>query len=201
MKQLNSLVAWCRAHGEHTRLACRLERPAQDTMIMKCACYIVSSLAQPLSAGRRNQHARRVRSPILAALTCLLLVSCMEQPEPAPQGPPPIVLPAHYLLLSPDDVEKLMQSTPTLGVLDVRDDHEIRDDHGWIAGAEPCSQLQGNKDKLAKLDRARPWLVYCAIGGRAELAAQTMAELGFEKVYLLKGGFIQWRTQGKPVVK
>lgn len=138
---------------------------------------------------------------ITLLLPCLLLASCMDKPAPAPQGPPPVVLPAHYLLLSPEDIEKLMQSTPTLGVLDVRDDHEIHDGNGWIAGAEPCSQLQGNRDKLAKLDRARPWLVYCAIGGRAELTGQAMAELGFEKVYLLKGGFIEWRRQGKPVVK
>jgi rhodanese-related sulfurtransferase len=131
----------------------------------------------------------------------LLLASCMEKPAHAPQGPPPIVLPAHYLSLSPDEVEKHMQTMPDFGVIDVRDDHEIRDGNGWIKGAEPLSQLQGNRDQLAKLDRARPWLVYCAIGGRAELTAQTMAELGFEKVYLLQGGFIEWRAQGKPVVK
>jgi hypothetical protein len=28
-----------------------------------------------------------------------------------------------------------------------------------------------------------------------------MAELGFEKIYLLKGGFIEWRAQWKSVVK
>lgn len=134
-------------------------------------------------------------------LSCLLLASCLDKPAPPPQGPPPIVLPAYYLSLPPDEVEKLMQTTPAIGVLDVRDDHEIRDGNGWIIGAEPCSQLQGNRDKLAKLDRTRPWLVYCAIGGRAELTAQAMAELGFEKVYLLKGGFIEWRAMGKLVVK
>lgn len=139
------------------------------------------------------------RLPIL--MTCLLVVSCMDKPEPAPQGPPSVVLPAHYLLLSPDEVEKLMQVTPDLGVIDVRDDHEIRDGNGWIKGAEPLSELQGNRAKLATLERKRPWLVYCAIGGRAELTAQTMAELGFEKVYLLKGGFIEWRAEGKSVVK
>ena len=134
-------------------------------------------------------------------LSCLLLASCLEKPTPPPQGPPPIVLPAHYLSLSPDEVETLMQTTPDLGVIDVRDDHEIRDGNGWIKGADPLSQFQGNRDKIAQLDRARPWLVYCAIGGRAELTAQIMAELGFEKVYLLKGGFIEWRGQGKSVVK
>ena len=132
---------------------------------------------------------------------CLLLTSCLDKPEPAAIAPPPVVLPESYLSLPPADIEKLIQSTPNLGVLDVRDDHEIRDGHGWIAGALPCSQLQGNKDKLTKLEKTRPWLVYCALGGRAELTAQSMAELGFEKVYLLKGGFIEWRGQGKPVVK
>jgi hypothetical protein len=52
------------------------------------------------------------------------------------------MLPAHYLSLSPDEVEKLLQATPDLGVIDVRDDHEIRDGSGWIKAAASLSQLQ-----------------------------------------------------------
>jgi len=91
------------------------------------------------------------------------------------------MLPAHYLSLSPDEVQKLLQATPDLGVIDVRDDREIRDGSGWIKGAASLSQLQGTRDQLAKLDRGSPWLVYCAIGGRAELTAEAMAELGVEE--------------------
>ncbi len=68
-------------------------------------------------------------------------------------------------------------------------------------GSGVAVAASGNRDQLANLDRGSPWLVYCAIGGRAELTSEAMAELGFEKVYLLKGGFIEWRAQWKSVVK
>lgn len=145
---------------------------------------------------------KRVNFILLSSVLLVFgLVSCGDKPEPAPIAPPAIVLPAHYTFVTADEADKLLQSTPAPGVLDVRGDEEMRDGNGWIIGAVPCPQLQGNREKLATLDRKRPWFVYCAIGGRAELTAETMAGLGFEKVYLLKGGFIEWRAQGKPVVK
>lgn len=130
-----------------------------------------------------------------------LLASCSEKPVDAPNMPVPVVLPAQYEWVSPSQVVVLRKKLPDLGVLDVRDDSEMRDGRGWIAGARPCSLFGGNEAVLKSLDRERPWLVYCALGGRSELVAKSMATLGFTKVYLLKGGFVAWRTEGQPTVK
>lgn len=132
---------------------------------------------------------------------CSFLVACGEKPVAAPTMPLPVILPANYQWLTPAQVAALRTRTPDLGVLDVRDDSEMRDGNGWIAGAVPCSLFGGNEEKLQRLDRARPWLVYCALGGRAELTAQSMAGMGFENVYLLKGGFTAWQAAMLPVVK
>lgn len=129
------------------------------------------------------------------------LSACGRPSEVAPTSPPPVVLPQNYQSLSPAQVETLMKQTKGLGILDARQTDEMRNGLGWIPGAQPCPWLDGNQSKLQGLDRNQPWLVYCTIGGRAELTAQAMSQLGFKEVYLLKGGFAEWLAQGKPVVR
>jgi rhodanese-related sulfurtransferase len=129
------------------------------------------------------------------------LSACGRPPEEAPTSPPPVVLPQNYQSLSPAQVETLMKQTKNLGILDTRQYDEMRNGLGWIPGSQSCSWLDGNQSKLQGLDRNQPWLVYCTIGGRAELTAQAMSKLGFKEVYLLKGGFAEWLAQGKAVVR
>jgi rhodanese-related sulfurtransferase len=129
------------------------------------------------------------------------LSACGRPPEEASTSPPPVVLPQNYQSLSPAQVETLMKQTKNLGILDTRQYDEMRNGLGWIPGAQSCSWLDGNQSKLQGLDRNQPWLVYCTIGGRAELTAQAMSKLGFKEVYLLKGGFAEWLAQGKAVVR
>ncbi len=77
----------------------------------------------------------------------------------------------------------------TYTLLDVRQPKEYEESH--IPGAKliPLPQLT---DSLHELDKTKPTLVYCAIGGRSRLAAQLLAGQGFEKVHNLKGGIKAW---------
>jgi rhodanese-related sulfurtransferase len=43
------------------------------------------------------------------------------------------------------------------------------------------------------------WLLYCAIGWRSALAAQTLQHMGFTNVCHLGGGFTAWKAAGGPV--
>lgn len=71
-------------------------------------------------------------------------------------------------------------------VLDVRQPGEYEGGH--IPGARliPLAILT---DSLDDIDPARPVLVYCAIGGRSRIAAQTLAGKGYDHVINLSGGF------------
>lgn len=77
-------------------------------------------------------------------------------------------------------------------VLDVRQPGEYEEGH--IPGARliPMAVLT---DSLDELDPARPVLVYCAIGGRSRIAAQTLAGKGYDNVINLSGGFKAWNGQ------
>lgn len=48
------------------------------------------------------------------------------------------------------------------------------------------------KNQMAKLDKNKPVLVYCASGGRSGNTAAMLKEMGFKEIYDLQGGFRGW---------
>jgi len=83
-------------------------------------------------------------------------------------------------------------------VVDVREQNEW--DEGHIPGAVhvPRGHLESRIERLAP-DPARPVVVYCSVGNRSAFAAKTLAELGYEDVVSLAGGFTDWKRNGFPV--
>jgi sulfur-carrier protein adenylyltransferase/sulfurtransferase len=83
-------------------------------------------------------------------------------------------------------------------VVDVREQDEW--DEGHIPGAVhvPRGHLESRIERLAP-DPSRPVVVYCSAGNRSAFAAKTLAELGYEDVVSLSGGFTDWKRNGFPV--
>ena len=74
-------------------------------------------------------------------------------------------------------------------LLDVRQPKEY--EAGHLAGAKliPVKELP---DRLAELERDKPVIVYCAVGGRSRAAAQLLAGKDFANVFNLSGGIKAW---------
>jgi len=92
-----------------------------------------------------------------------------------------------------------------LTVLDVREANELCAS-GQAAGAVHIPlALIGMKadpkspdhDKRLSLDK--PVAVYCAVGGRAGMAAQTLQRMGYRVMNI--GGFGDWAAAGGPVAR
>jgi molybdopterin/thiamine biosynthesis adenylyltransferase/rhodanese-related sulfurtransferase len=83
-------------------------------------------------------------------------------------------------------------------VLDVREQNEW--DEGHIPGAVhvPRGHLESRVERAAP-DHSRPVVVYCSAGNRSAFAAKTLAELGYDDVVSLSGGFTDWKRNGFPV--
>jgi molybdopterin/thiamine biosynthesis adenylyltransferase/rhodanese-related sulfurtransferase len=83
-------------------------------------------------------------------------------------------------------------------VVDVREQDEW--DEGHIPGAVhiPRGNLESRIERAAP-DRERAILLYCSAGNRSVFAAKTLAELGYEDVVSLSGGFTDWKRNGFPV--
>jgi rhodanese-related sulfurtransferase len=56
-------------------------------------------------------------------------------------------------------------------------------------------------EKLAKLDKAAKYLIYCRSGRRSGKALETMGQLGLAQAHDIEGGITAWTAAGLPVVK
>jgi rhodanese-related sulfurtransferase len=100
--------------------------------------------------------------------------------------------------LDPKAFNKAIQETPDGVVLDVRTPEEVS--KGKIKGAVNIDfNAPDFKKKISKLDKDKPYLVYCAKGVRSSKAVAEMTALGFTKLTNLEGGFDNWKEKEMPV--
>ncbi len=96
-----------------------------------------------------------------------------------------------------DAFRKLVDSGQAT-LLDLRTPAETR--KGQIAGSSSIDFLDPSfAGKVARLEKGRPLLVYCASGGRSAKAAERLRGMGFSKVYDLAGGIRAWQSKGYAV--
>ena len=101
-------------------------------------------------------------------------------------------------LLTQDQALALLKEKKDLVLLDVRTGDEFKTGH--LEGATLMDFLnEGFAKQVQSLDKTKPYLVYCALGGRSKRAVVKLRELGFTHVYDLAGGFNEWLKAGKPV--
>lgn len=95
--------------------------------------------------------------------------------------------------VSVSQAKSLIKNTKGLIILDVRTPEETS--QGIIKGAKIIDIARNDfKDKVQKLDKTKPILVYCKAGGRSSTAVEIMEELGFKKLYNLTDGYDEWKS-------
>ncbi len=57
------------------------------------------------------------------------------------------------------------------------------------------------EDELNKLDKNKPYVIYCRSGMRSGATLDLMKELGFKEVYNILGGIIAWKADVLPTIK
>lgn len=115
----------------------------------------------------------------------LLVVSCINQKQDG------------VVVASPEAFEQKMNE-PEVQVVDVRTTNEYVDGH--ISNATNIDVLQSDfKEKVSSLDKKKPVMVYCKMGGRSAKAATILKEMGFKDVTDLEGGFTAWKSAGKGI--
>ncbi len=102
--------------------------------------------------------------------------------------------------LSPNDFEAMLKKEPSAQVVDVRTPKEFSG--GYIEGAKNINFYDDDfAQQIAKLDKTKPVMVYCAKGGRSASAAEQFSKAGFPKVFDLDGGMSAWKAAGKKTVQ
>ena len=97
--------------------------------------------------------------------------------------------------LAPDDFKSTLASKPDAVLVDVRTPDEFSE--GIIEGAINIDFKDPSfGEKINALDKSKPYFVYCLSGKRSGDAAKQMDSLGFKSIYLLKGGYKDWKNAG-----
>jgi rhodanese-related sulfurtransferase len=85
-------------------------------------------------------------------------------------------------------------------LLDVRTPEEFAEGH-----LENAINIDFYKDdfteELNKLDKSKPYAIYCRSGHRSGITCKKMEEIGFTSTVNLDGGILQWIKEGMKVIK
>jgi rhodanese-related sulfurtransferase len=78
---------------------------------------------------------------------------------------------------------------------------DVREHYEWDAGRIPGARhiaLGELAAEAERLDRDKPLLFYCRVGGRSGMAANAFRRAGFD-AYSLTGGLLDWDAGGQPL--
>ena len=78
-------------------------------------------------------------------------------------------------------------------LVDVRTASEFKKGHLGQAMNIDFYDKQSFETSFEKLDKKQPVYLYCRSGFRSKKAAKRLLDMGFNKVYDLKGGLNNWR--------
>ena len=101
--------------------------------------------------------------------------------------------------ITPTEAAAMIQSDPSVIIVDVRREDEYVKKHIPNAVLLPIEKINAGQDIETTLpDKNRPLLLYCQTGRRAENAASKLAKMGYKHVYEF-GGLVEWTgaTEGE----
>jgi rhodanese-related sulfurtransferase len=97
--------------------------------------------------------------------------------------------------VDPACVAQWLQEDPAPQVIDVREAYER--EAGHIAGTRHI-ELNSLTAQASTVERERPVIFYCRVGGRSTMAAQAFRASGFQ-AYSMDGGLRRWAQEGLPL--
>lgn len=128
--------------------------------------------------------------PWLSAAMVLLINSCSNS-QPASSET--------KTSLSAVEFAERVNADPAAVVLDVRTSEEFAGGH-----VEKALNIDWTGDEFQNLvvhiDKSTPVYVYCKSGSRSAAAARSMRADGYEQVYEMQGGIMQWNANDLPLV-
>ena len=84
-------------------------------------------------------------------------------------------------------------------ILDVRTAEEFKTGHIKNALQANYNNIKEFKERVQYLNKNQPIYIYCLSGVRSEYAMSELKEMGFTKLYHLKGGINAWKRSNKPL--
>lgn len=97
------------------------------------------------------------------------------------------------------DVVKMLSKVKPI-IIDLRTPREFNQGH--LKGAQNINFYSANfVKKLKALDKTKPYLIYCAVGGRSGRTFDAMKKMGFQQVFHMNEGYTKWHAKNLPIVR
>ena len=96
--------------------------------------------------------------------------------------------------LTPERVAELHQAGE-IELVDIREAHER--EAGHVAGSRHIEFARLSRE-VGSLDREKPLVLYCRMGGRSSVALQAFKASGFD-AHNMEGGLLAWVDKGLPL--
>lgn len=98
-------------------------------------------------------------------------------------------------VLTPQEFHDALAAKKDVLLVDVRTPKEFAEGH--LSGALNIDVLEPDFiTEVEKLDINKPIYVYCRSGKRSAKAALILKDFGFKEIADMKGGFLQWESDG-----
>lgn len=95
-------------------------------------------------------------------------------------------------VITPAKVLELLKKETSPQIIDIRTPEEFKEGH--ITGAKNIDlRADDFSDKIALLDRNKPYIIHCKSGGRSTKSLKFWKDLGFTKIHHLDAGFDGWK--------
>lgn len=102
--------------------------------------------------------------------------------------------------LNPNEFAAKADSLKEHVILDVRTEEEYKNGH--LLNAKNINIREDSfVQNIKELNKNKPVFVYCLSGGRSANAVKILKEQGFNEIYELEGGILNWRAAEFPEVK
>lgn len=100
--------------------------------------------------------------------------------------------------LTAEEAKEKIDSSQVV-VVDVRTPEEYS--KAKISGSIslPLDQLD-QKAETVLVDKNQPVMVYCLSGSRSQVAANILSKKGYQKIYNLTHGLMEWRLKQMPLI-
>jgi thioredoxin 1 len=123
--------------------------------------------------------------------TAIMLLSCSNQQQGQTET-------AVVKLVPKDFSDKITELSDAV-IVDVRTPEEFSEGH--LSNAKNINWNGSDfQSQMATLDKTKPVMVYCKVGGRSGSAAAYMQANGFKEIYELDGGIMQWNKAHYQVI-
>jgi rhodanese-related sulfurtransferase len=100
------------------------------------------------------------------------------------------------IAVDPERVSDWIAQDEPPQLIDVREPYER--EAGYIDGSRHIELVRLSAEAATSIDRERPVVFYCRVGGRSEMAAQALRASGFQ-AYTMTGGLVRWASEGRPL--